>query len=120
VPGACAPAVIPYVSNAPIRTRMNEPTFEPIALQPAATATGSLFMWRGNGIVLFGSREEGRWVLSRAWLKGDRLEHVRRWSFTQPIPYSGQVRRLIMEANGNFLLARSEGLRALAWAEAAH
>src|SRR5829696_4625813 len=98
------------------RTRMNEPTREPIALHSAADATGGLFMWQGNGIVLIGAREEGRWVLSRAWLQGDRLEHVRRWSFTQPIPYSGHVRRLIMEANGNFRLARDEGLRALAWA----
>jgi hypothetical protein len=98
---------------------MNEPTNNQIALHPATDPTGSLFMWRGNGIVLIGTREEGRWVLARAWLEGDRLQHTRRWSFTQPIPYSGQVRRLIMEANGNFLLARDEGLRALAWAEAA-
>ena len=99
---------------------MHEPTIEPITLPPVVNATDSLFMWRGNGIVLIGAREKGRWVLSRAWLQSDRLEHVRRWSFTQPIPYSGQVRRLVMEANGNFLLARDEGLRALAWAEAAH
>lgn len=98
---------------------MNEPTVTPIALDPATSPTATLFMWRGNGIVLIGSREDGRWVLSRAWLEGDRLEHVRRWSFTQPIPYSGQVRRLIMEANGNFALARDEALRALAWTEAA-
>src|ERR687891_1179800 len=98
---------------------MNEPTSEPSTLHPAANATGNLFMWRGNGIVLIGTRDEGRWVLARAWLHGDRLEHVRRWSFTQPIPYSGQVRRLIMEANGNFFLARDEAHRALAWAEAA-
>jgi hypothetical protein len=105
--------------NAADRTRMNEPTFSSIALHQATSPTGSLFMWRGNGIVLIGTREDNRWVLSRAWLEGDRLQHVRRWSFAQPIPYSGQVRRLIMEANGNFLLARDEGLRALAWAEAA-
>jgi hypothetical protein len=98
---------------------MNEPTINPIALHPVANPAGSLFMWRGNGIVLIGAREEGRLVLARAWLQSDRLEHVRRWSFTQPTPYSGQVRRLIMEASGNFLLARDEGLRALAWAEAA-
>ncbi len=76
-------------------------------------------MWRGNGIVLIGSREEDRWILARTWLEDDRLQHTRRWSFTQPIPYSGQVRRLIMEANGSFQLARDEGLCALAWAEAA-
>jgi hypothetical protein len=98
---------------------MNEPTIDPIALHPATRATAGLFTWRGNGIVLIGTREDDRWVLARAWLEGDRLLHVRRWSFTQPIPYSGQVRRLIMEANGNFTLARDEGRRALAWAEAA-
>jgi hypothetical protein len=98
---------------------MNEPTDNPIALYSAANPTAALFMWRGNGIVLVGSHEEGRWVLARAWLQGDQLQHVRRWCFTQPIPYSGQVRRLIMEATGNFVLARDEGLRAFAWAEAA-
>jgi hypothetical protein len=104
--------------NAAIRSPMNEPTIDPIALHPAANPTGSLFMWRGNGIVLIGAREDDRWVLARAWLEDDRLQHVRRWSFTQPITYSRQVRRLIMEATGNVLLARDEGLRALAWAEA--
>jgi hypothetical protein len=98
---------------------MNEPTINSFALHPATSPAAGLFMWRGNGVVLLGTREDGCWVLSRAWLQGDRLQHVRRWRFTQPIPYSGQVRRLIMEANGNFELARDEGLRALAWAEAA-
>ncbi len=98
---------------------MNEPTFSSMALHQATSSTASLFTWRGNGIVLIGTREDDRWVLARAWLQGDRLQHVRRWSFTQPIPYSGQVRRLIMEANGNFSHARDEALRALAWTEAA-
>jgi hypothetical protein len=75
-------------------------------------------MWRGGGIVLIGEHEQDRWVLARAWLQGDRLEYVRRWSFAAPIPFSGQVRRLIMEADGDFALARDEGFRALAWAEA--
>lgn len=91
--------------------------------QSTQLVTGSepstLFMWRGSGIVLFGEHEhqQGRWVLARAWLQGDRLEHVRRWSFAQPIPFSGQVRRLVMDANGDFTAARDEGFRALAWAE---
>jgi hypothetical protein len=97
---------------------MNEPPINPIALQPPATPTASLFRWRGNGIVLIGTREDDRWVLARAWLEDDRLQHVRRWSFTQPISYSRQVRRLIMEATGNVVLARDEALHALAWAEA--
>jgi len=100
------------------RTEMNEPTITPIARHSVASPTANLFMWRGNGIVLIGTHDDGRWVLARAWLQGDRLEHVRRWSFAQPIRFSGQVRRLIAEANGNVALARDEGLRALAWTEA--
>ena len=76
-------------------------------------------MWRGGGIILIGAQEGGCWILARAWLSGDRLEYVRRWSFAQPIQFSGQVRRLIMEANDDFGLARDEGRRALAWAESA-
>ena len=98
---------------------MNEPSINPMSLHPAADATATLFMWRGNGIVLIGTRDDDRWVLARAWLQGDRLEHVRRWSFTKPIPFSWQVRRLIMDANADVALARGESLRALAWAEAA-
>lgn len=101
------------------RTQMNEPTTAPLAPHNAASPTANLFMWRGNGIVLIGTYGDNRWVLARAWLQGDRLEHVRRWSFAQPLRFSGQVRRLITEANDNATLARDEGLRALAWAEAA-
>lgn len=86
----------------------------PISGATAAT----LFMWRGGGIVLIGEHENGRWVLARSWLHADRLADVRRWSFAQPIPFSGQVRRLVMEANGDFATAREEGFRALAWTEA--
>jgi hypothetical protein len=96
---------------------MNESTIKSMASGPISNATQSLFMWRGGGIVLFGEREGGSWILARAWLAGDRLEHVRRWSFAQPIPFSGQVRRLVMEANGDFDHARDEGRRALSWAE---
>jgi hypothetical protein len=98
---------------------MNEPTITPIAPDGVASPTSHLFLWRGNGIVLMGTLDAGRWILARAWLEGDRLEYVRRWSFAQPIPFSGQVRRLITEASGNAALARDEGLRALAWTETA-
>ena len=97
---------------------MNEPTITPVALEGVASPTAHLFMWRGNGIVLMGTLDAGRWILARAWLQGDRLEYVRRWSFAQPIPFSGQVRRLVMEALDDFAVARDEGFRALAWAEA--
>ncbi|MCC2628203.1 MAG: hypothetical protein K0S14_1853 [Thermomicrobiales bacterium] len=99
---------------------MNEPNVSSIAPHHAATSPiATLFTWRGSGIVLIGTRENDRWILARAWLEDDRLEHVRRWSFAQPISYSRQVRRLIMEATGNVVLARDEALQALAWAEAA-
>src|SRR5215210_9232354 len=88
------------------RTRMNEPIITPIVLHGGASPTTHLFMWRGNGIVLIGTHDDGRWVLARAWLQGDRLEHVRRWSFAEPIRFSRQVRRLIMDANGDFAHAR--------------
>lgn len=94
---------------------MNDFLIEPIAPEMAGGATAMLFLWRGAGIVLYGAPEEDRWVLARGWLEGDRLQHIRRWSFAQPIPFSGQVRRLIMDATGDAALACREGLRALAW-----
>jgi hypothetical protein len=75
----------------------------------------SLFMWRGNGIVLLGQCSEGRWVLARGWVTVDALEHVRRWSFAAPGPFAGQVRRLVADATGDQVLARDESARALAW-----
>jgi hypothetical protein len=102
------------------RTRMNDHVSLTQRALPGARAQAAapLFMWRGAGIVLFGAFEDGRWVLARGWLTGDRLEHIRRWSFAQPIPFSGQVRRLVMDAQVDFSIAREEGFRALAWAEA--
>lgn len=98
---------------------MSDFVFSPPRAAPPALAreAAPLFMWCGAGIVLIGAYEEGRWVLARGWLAGDRLEHVRRWSFAQPIPFSGQVRRLVMEAMDDFAAARDEGCRALGWAE---
>jgi hypothetical protein len=96
---------------------MSHSVDEPTAQTTYSVAPAALFMWRGAGIVLIGERENERWVLARGWLHGDRLENIRRWSFAQPIPFSGQVRRLIMDACGDFAHARAEGLRALDWAE---
>lgn len=75
----------------------------------------NLFMWRGHGIVLLGEHRDGRWVLARGWVTTDALEHVRRWSFAAPVPFAGQVRRLVAEACGDQTTARHEGARALAW-----
>jgi hypothetical protein len=96
---------------------MNDSIIDPITL-PVAAQTTTLFMWRGSGIVLLGEQCEGRWILARAWLQGDRLEHVRRWSFAEPVLFSRQVRRLVTEASGDSSMAREEGQRALAWTEA--
>ena len=98
---------------------MNEFARNPIAPPIPATGTAGLFTWRGGGIVLIGTHEDGRWVLARGWLEGDRLAHIRRWSFPQPVLFSRQVRRLVNEAQGDARDAREEGLRALAWAESA-
>ena len=88
------------------------------ASSPTTESVACLFMWRGAGIILIGERDGERWVLARAWLEGDTLVHVRRWNFAQQIPFSGQVRRLVMDATADFLLAREQGLRALSWTEA--
>ncbi len=96
---------------------MNDSVIDPITL-PVSAQTTILFMWRGSGIVLLGEQAEGRWILARAWLQGDCLEYVRRWSFAEPISFARQVRRLVMEASGDSTLARDEGQRALAWTEA--
>jgi hypothetical protein len=96
---------------------MSDFVTDPASTSSTERQAATLFMWRGGGIVLFGEREGGRWVLARAWLEADRLEHVRRWSFAEAVPFSGQVRRLVMEASGDVALAREESLRALAWTE---
>jgi len=96
-------------------------TFPTDVTSPATAqgTTDTLFMWRGGGILLLGERNSDRWVLARGWLLGDRLEYVRRWSFAQPVPFSGQVRRLVLEACGDFSQAHDEGLRAHAWTQLA-
>lgn len=100
---------------------MIDPTFRnsPPSATTQVERTETLYMWRGAGIVLLGEWQDGCLILSRGWHSGDRLEYVRRWTFRQTIPFSGQVRRLIMEATEDFATAREEGLRALAWAEIA-
>ena len=84
-------------------------------VQQTDTEVSSLFMWRGHGIVLLGHYHDGRWVLARGWATADALEDVRRWSFAEPGPFAGQVRRLVAEASGDQRAARDEHARALAW-----
>lgn len=74
-----------------------------------------LYLWRGNGIVLMGQIEDDRFVLARGWIEYDRLTHVRRWRFATPEQFAGQVKRLVMEATGEFRLAADERLVALDW-----
>ncbi len=89
-----------------------------LAPAPAPNGTASeLFMWRAGCILLLGEREDEHFILARSWLHGDCLAHVRRWRFAAPVPFSGQVRRLVMEACGDPALARDQGLRARDWAE---
>ena len=101
------------------QTRMHEIPTNPIAPLVPVESTAGLFTWRGGGIVLIGTQEDGHWVLARGWLQGDRLQHIRRWTFAQPIPFSRQVRRLVSDAHGGTTDAREAGLHALEWAEAA-
>ena len=96
---------------------MSDFAVNPHSARAPHEASASLFMWRGGEIVLLGEREGERWILARAWLQGDRLEHVRRWSFAEPHRFSGQVRRLVMEASADAALAQAERVRALAWTE---
>lgn len=67
-----------------------------------------LYLWQGNGILLVGQREDDRFVLARGWIEHDRLTHVRRWRFTNSDLFSGQVRRLVLEASGDHELSVSE------------
>lgn len=100
-----------------IGTRVNFITPHQPSPTAIAEATSPLFLWRGAGIVLIGTREAGRLVLARAWVQADCLDSVRRWTFTQPIRFSGQVRRLVTDALGDVPHAREAGLQALNWAE---
>ena len=80
-------------------------------------ATGTLFAWRGDEVVLFAERTAAAWVLARGWSGGDRLTDVRRWRFGTAAGLAGQVRRLAREATGNRTLAAEAAAAALAWAE---
>lgn len=60
-----------------------------------------LFTWSNGQIVLIVEREENGWIVARGWRNGDRLDHVRRWSFVTSRRVVGQVRRLVREASGD-------------------
>jgi hypothetical protein len=78
----------------------------------------ALFGWTGGGIVLFGERDGERWIVARAWRKGDALTDVRRWSFAAPAMFVRQVRRLVLEATDDATAARTAGSDAERWANA--
>jgi len=61
-----------------------------------------------------GQVEDCRYVLARGWIENDRLTHVRRWRFATAKQFAGQVRRLVLEASGDYHLAAHERLTALA------
>ena len=79
-------------------------------------ATGTIFAWRGDEVVLFAERNQDAWILARGWKFGDRLTNVRRWTFGSATALAGQVRRLAREATGNQTLAAEAAAAALAWA----
>lgn len=97
---------------------MSEPLRQSIACPHGERdVDATLFGWRGGGIVLFGHFSEDRWTLARGWLTADALTDVRRWNFATSRAFAGQVRRLVQEASGDSVLARSWFAAALAWAE---
>ncbi len=83
------------------------------------TSATTFFGWRGGGVVLLGDYHDDRWIVSRGWLKADALTDIRRWTFAAPSAFSGQVRRLVLEATGDGPQARLCGAEALAWANEA-
>ena len=79
-------------------------------------ATGTIFAWRGDEIVLFAEFNDAAWILARGWTFGDRLTDVRRWTFGTADALAAQVRRLAREATGNQSLAAEAAAAARAWA----
>ncbi len=99
---------------------MNEFTRSPASSQDDAQSTPArLFAWRGGGVVVLGDYHDDRWVVSRGWLKADAMTDVRRWTFAAPGAFSGQVRRLVLDATGDSELSRATYADALDWATAA-
>ena len=84
--------------------------------RPLTTAAGPLFAWRDRTVVLLAERADNRWLLARGWLSGDRLLHVRRWSFPAAPALACQVRRLVREATDAPDQAGKASAALLAWA----
>jgi hypothetical protein len=99
---------------------MNEFVADSVNSDTTGGVVAPVFLWRGAGIVLIGTREGERFVLARGWLRADRLTDVRRWSFLDRRRFSVQVRRLVSEAGNSASLAVAEATRALDWAESAN
>jgi hypothetical protein len=80
------------------------------------SASGEIFAWRGDEVVLLAEHTPEAFVLARGWAYGDRLVDIRRWSFSDAAGLAGQVRRLAREATGNSHIAADAAGAALAWA----
>jgi len=85
-------------------------------LTPLQSPVDILFAWSGGQIVLFAEQTGDRWIVARGWRHGDRLEHIRRWSFADPIRFAGQIRRLVRDAIDDPAEASGAYHDALIWA----
>ena len=75
-----------------------------------------LFLWRSPSVVLMGQMEGDRWIVSRGWIRGDTLSHVRRWSFSSAAGLCTQIHRLAFEATASRPEAEAAGAAARTWA----
>jgi len=96
---------------------VQNPALDPITHDPPRLAAdGLLFAWRDRTVVLLAEQAGDRWIVARGWLAGDRLAHVRRWTFATAPALAGQIRRLVREATGDARHASSAAAEFLAWA----
>lgn len=72
-----------------------------------------LYQWRNNLVVIVVGPDGDGWFVSRSWLRGDRMEHLRRWRFDNQRQAIGQLRRLVRDASADIATgdAAAEELR---------
>lgn len=83
--------------------------------QPRVQTDSTLFAWHHRSVVLLAMPEGERWVVARGWRAGDRLAHVRRWTFPSATGLIRQLRRLVSEAGGDAHHAAWVAAEALGW-----